>query len=178
MEFKPVSSYQLPSPRLVNSGTLLRASFPEEGLAGIALISVAMEIRNAVLPATTSIYAPYETRFLSDAVEAIESVMREVPTHLKHAQIDRPEVDAAEAANTSLTTHRRGVGETKREEVRFLIFAGLPHAEVVRRSGVSSGTVSSIGQKSKAQMPFYRNTESAVCVPNSQSRGRCDSSSH
>jgi hypothetical protein len=71
--------------------------------------------------ATTSIDAPYEPGFLTDAVEAIESVMSEVRTHLKHARIDRPDVDPAEAANTSLKTHRRGVGETKREEVRFLI---------------------------------------------------------
>jgi hypothetical protein len=41
----------------------------------------------------------------------------------------------------------------------------VAHAEVVRRTGVSSGTVSVIRQELKAKMPLYRNTESAVCVP-------------
>jgi Phage integrase family len=115
--------------------------------------------------ATTSIYAPYEPGFLEEAVSAIESVMAEVRSHLKHARIDSPEVDPAELAAGVSTSRQRGIGERKREEVRFLIFAGVPHAEVVRRSGVSSGTVSSIRQELKARMPLYRNSEPVDCVP-------------
>src|SRR5487761_654290 len=115
--------------------------------------------------ATTSIYAPYEPGFLADAVQAIESVMADVRTHLRHAQIDKPDVDPAGIAGTFGKAHQHGIGETKREGVRFLILAGIPHAEVVRRSGVSSGTVSAIRQELKAQIPLYRNTEASVCVP-------------
>ncbi len=54
--------------------------------------------------------------------------------------------------------------DAKRLE-RFLILEGVPHAEVVRRTGVPSGTVSVIRQVLKAQAPLYRNTEIRVCVP-------------
>jgi hypothetical protein len=116
--------------------------------------------------ATTSIYAPYEPGFLNDAVDAIESVMADVRKHLKRARIDKPELDPADQAATTGRRYRHGVGEKKREEVRFLILSGLPHAEVVRRSGVSSGTVSAIRQVLKAEIPLYRNTEINFCVPN------------
>lgn len=33
------------------------------------------------------------------------------------------------------------IGEAKRKEVRFLILSGLSHAEIVKRSGIASGTV-------------------------------------
>jgi hypothetical protein len=36
---------------------------------------------------------------------------------------------------------------------------------VVRRTGVSSGTVSAIRKVLKAKMPLYRNSEPADCVP-------------
>jgi hypothetical protein len=53
---------------------------------------------------------------------------------------------AAEAINhhtakISRSAARR-LGETRREEVRFLVLASVAHAKVVRRTGVSSGTVS------------------------------------
>jgi len=115
--------------------------------------------------ATTSIYAPYEPGFLSDAVSAIESVMAEVRTHLKRVQIDRPEIDPADVLERAVKPNRRGVGETKRQEVRWLMLSGVPHAEVVRRSGVSSGTVSAIRRELKASTPLYRNTEPLSCVP-------------
>ena len=41
----------------------------------------------------------------------------------------------------------------------------MAHAEVVRRIGVSSGTVSAIRQELKREMPIYRNTETSTCVP-------------
>jgi Phage integrase family len=94
--------------------------------------------------ATTSIYAPYGPGFLRDAVDAVESVMADVRKHLRRARIDEPELDPADLAATTGKRYRHGVGDKKREEVRLLILAGLPHAEVVRRSGVSSGTVSAI----------------------------------
>jgi hypothetical protein len=115
--------------------------------------------------ATTSIYAPYEPGFLAEAVEAIEGVMTEIRKHLKRAQIDRPDIDPAELVAAVGKPRRRGIGERKREEVRFLILAGVAHAEVVRRTGVSSGTVSAIRQELKGKMPLYRNTETSVCVP-------------
>jgi integrase len=115
--------------------------------------------------ATTSIYAPYEPGFLAEAVAAIENVMAEVRKHLTRAQIDRPEIDPADLVQKIGKRHQRGIGEKKREEVRFLILLGVPHAEVVSRTGVSSGTVSSIRQEMKAEIPLYRNTETDTCVP-------------
>ena len=115
--------------------------------------------------ATTSIYAPYDPDFLADAKEAIENVMAEVRKHLKRAQIDQPDVDPADLIQTIAKPHRRGVGEAKREEVRFFILSGVAHAEVVRRAGVSSGTVSAIRKEMRVEIPLYRNTESVSCVP-------------
>jgi hypothetical protein len=115
--------------------------------------------------ATTSIYAPYEPGFLADAIEAIESVMAEIRSHLKRAQIDRPDIDPAELVELAGTRRRQGIGESKRQEIRFLILSGVPHAEVVHRSGISSGTVSAIRQELKAEMPLYRNTDPQICVP-------------
>ena len=117
--------------------------------------------------ATTSIYAPYAPGFLADALEAIEEVMGEVRKHLKRVQIDHPQAALGSEIEISLTgrARRHGVGEDKRQKVRQLILSGVPHAEVVRRTGVSSGTVSAIRQELKAAMPFYRNTEFGACVP-------------
>jgi integrase len=78
--------------------------------------------------ATTSIYAPYEPGFLSEAVQAIEEVMTIVRRHLERAQIDRPDFDPGELAVTAGKARRHGIGERKREEVRFLILSGVPHA--------------------------------------------------
>ena len=115
--------------------------------------------------ATTSIYAPYDPDFLSDAKAAIEDVMAEVRKHLKHAQIDRPDIDPADVLPSLATPYKRGVGEKKREEVRFLILSGVAHAEVVRRSGVSSGTVSAIRTDIKAKIALYRSNDLPICVP-------------
>jgi integrase len=115
--------------------------------------------------ATTSIYAPYEPDYCSEAVAAIEEVMAEVRKHLTRANIDQPVVDAAALAKTIPSKTKGGVGETKREEVRFLILSGLPHAEVVKRSKVSSGTVSLIRKEMREVVPLYRNSESELCVP-------------
>ncbi len=117
------------------------------------------------LDATTSIYAPYEPEYCAEAVAAIESVMAEVRKHLKRASIDQPARDAASLAKSISSKTKRGVGDTKREEVRFLILSGLPHAEVVRRSGVSSGTVSLLRKEICEVIPLYRNSESGLCVP-------------
>jgi len=115
--------------------------------------------------ATTSIYAPYEPEYCAEAVAAIESVMAEVRKHLKRAFIDQPARDAAALAKSISSKTKRGVGDAKREEVRFLILSGLPHAEVVRRSGVSSGTVSLLRKEIREVIPLYRNSESELCVP-------------
>ena len=80
-----------------------------------------------------------------------------------------PEFDPAELAAYTGKACRHGIGERKREEVRFLILSGVPHAEVVRRSGVSGGTLSVIRQALKQEIRFYRNTETGIppeiCVP-------------
>ena len=115
--------------------------------------------------ATTSIYAPYEPEYCAEAVAAIESVMAEVRKHLKRAFIDQPARDAAALAKSISSKTKRGVGDAKREQVRFLILSGLPHAEVVRRSGVSSGTVSLLRKEIREVIPLYRNSESGICVP-------------
>ena len=115
--------------------------------------------------ATTAIYAPYEPEYCSEAVAAIKGVMAEVRKHLKRANIDEPVMDAAALAKLIPSKTKAGVGDAKREEVRFLILCGLPHAEVVKRSGVSSGTVSLIRKEIRDVLPLYRNSESGVCVP-------------
>ena len=57
---------------------------------------------------------------------------------------------------------KAGIGDTKREEVRFLFLSGLPHAEVVKRSDVSSGTVSLIRKEIRDVVPIYRSSESGI----------------
>ena len=115
--------------------------------------------------ATTSIYAPYNPEYCSDALAAIEDVMLEIRKHLRRANIDAPILDAQAIAKSIPSTAKRGVGDAKREEVRFLILSGLPHAEIVKRSGVSSGTVSLVRKEIRAVIPLYRNSESGLCVP-------------
>ncbi len=73
--------------------------------------------------------------------------------------------DAAALAKSISRKTKRGVGDAKREDVRFLILSGLPHKEVVKRSGVSSGTVSAIRKEMRGVIPLYRNSEWGVCVP-------------
>jgi hypothetical protein len=115
--------------------------------------------------ATTSIYAPYDPDYCTEAVAAIEAVMTEIRTNLKRANIDQPALDIGTLARTIPSKTKAGVGDAKREEVRFLILSGLPHKEVVKRSGVSSGTVSLIRSEMRQVMPVYRNSESGLSVP-------------
>ena len=115
--------------------------------------------------ATTSIYAPYDPEYCSEAVAAIEDVMKEVRKHLKRANIDQPTMDVAALAKSIPSKVKRGVGDAKREEIRLLILSGLPHKKVVLRAKVSSGTVSLIRQEIREVMLVYRNSESTVCVP-------------
>ena len=115
--------------------------------------------------ATTSIYAPYEPDYCTEAVAAFESVMMEVRKHLTRANIDRATVNIEALARMIPTKTKAGVGDAKRQEVRFLILSGLPHAEVVARSGVSSGTVSLIRSEIREVTPPYRNSESGLSVP-------------
>ena len=46
-----------------------------------------------------------------------------------------------------------------------MILQGLPHKEVMKRSGVSAGTVSLLRQEIRAAVPLYRNSESGLLVP-------------
>ena len=86
--------------------------------------------------------------------------MAEVRSHLERANIDRLRVEVAALAKAIGTKNRRGVGDVKREEVRFLILSGLPHAEVIRRAGVSSGTMSAIREEMGQAIALHRNSES------------------
>jgi integrase len=115
--------------------------------------------------ATTSIYAPYEPDYCTEAVAAIEAVMKEVRSHLKRVNIDHPVLDIETLAKTIPSKTKAGIGDAKREEVRFLILSGLPHKEIMKRSGVSAGTVSLIRQEVRAAVPLYRNSESGLVVP-------------
>lgn len=115
--------------------------------------------------ATTSIYAPYEPEYCSEAVAAIEAVVAEVREHLKRANIDEPVMDATALAKSIPSKTKAGIGDVKREAVLFLILSGLPHAKVVKRSGVSSCTVSLIRKEIRDVVPLYRNSESGICVP-------------
>ncbi len=115
--------------------------------------------------ATTSIYAPYDPDYCSEAITAIESVLSEIRKHLKRANIDQPFPDIETLAKSIPSKTKGGVGDAKREEIRVLILKGLPHAEVVRRSKTSSGTVSLIRSEMREVMPIYRNSESGLCVP-------------
>ena len=91
--------------------------------------------------------------------------MVEVRKHLKRANIDQPVLDVAALAKSITSKTKAGIGDTKREEVRFLILSGLPHAEFVKRSGVSSGTVSLIRSEMREVILLYRNSESGLSVP-------------
>lgn len=115
--------------------------------------------------ATTSIYAPYDPDFLGDAVRAIEEVMLEVRRHLKRVRIDEPELVPADPVARLTAPHPRSIDEAKSALVRQLILRGVPHKDVVRQSGVSSGTVSKIRQQLKANVVLFRNTEGQICVP-------------
>ena len=74
-------------------------------------------------------------------------------------------IDAAALAKSIPSKARRGVGDAKREEVRFLILSGLPHKEVVKPSKVLSGTVGLIRKEMREVIPLYPNSESGPCVP-------------
>jgi hypothetical protein len=73
-----------------------------------------------------------------------------------------------ELAQTIGVENRRGVGDTKREEVRFLILSGRPHGEVMRCSAVSS--VNTIRQEMGEATPF-------IAIPNRLFAGRESGSS-
>lgn len=128
--------------------------------------------------ATTSIYAPYDPEYCSEAITAIESVMGEIRQHLKRANIDQPPaaIDSAAMAKAIPSKTKKGVGDAKREEIRFLILSGLPHKEVVKRSKTSSGTVSLIRSEMREFIPLYRNSESGLCVPFACREGESSSS--
>jgi integrase len=114
--------------------------------------------------ATTSIYAPYEPDFLSEAVQAIESVMAEVCVLLKRPLTTVP-ASGDRIRHARSERHPRSIPAAKETFVRQLILSGAPHAEVVRRSGVSSGTVSKVRQLIKANVRLFRNPGEAICVP-------------
>jgi len=115
--------------------------------------------------ATTSIYAPYDPEYCSEAVAAIEAVMSEVRSYLKRADIDCPIIDVDKLAKTIPSKTKAGIGDAKREEVRRLILQGLPHKEIMQRTGVSAGTVSMLRREVRAVFPLYRNSESGLLVP-------------
>lgn len=123
--------------------------------------------------ATTSIYAPYEPDYLAEAAAAIDDAMQEVGRHLTATRLARPgsedlaEGQALPPMDMTGRAQRRGVGEEKRQQVREMILAGLPHGMIVEKSGVSSGTVTGIRQalrKSGVRL-FKADPSAAAAVP-------------
>ena len=100
---------------------------------------------------------PYEPDYCSQAIEAIEDVMAEVRRHLKVANIDQPFVDVEHLAQSIPSATKAGIGDEKRAEVRRLLLEGVPHKEVVRLSGVGSGTVSVLRKEIRKSVALYRN---------------------
>ena len=119
--------------------------------------------------ATTAIYAPYDPDYLADAITAIEDTLTLVRGHLKRISIDRQMVAALEPLvpiDMTGKASRRGVGDAKRQEVRRLILDGVPHAEIVRRAGVSSGTVSGVRKAMKDDgLTLLLPAARGACVP-------------
>ena len=96
---------------------------------------------------TTAVYAPYEPDYLSDAASAIDAVFQQLGKLTKVALIAKPSAVVGGGHLMAVPTgraYRHGIGDAKRAEVRRLILQGVPHAEVVRQTGVSGGTVSVI----------------------------------
>lgn len=100
--------------------------------------------------ATTAVYAPYDPGYLAAAADVINRIMIDVgaPARLPAIQ--------GSGAPISGKALRGGIGEAKRDEVRRLILAGVPHAEIVRQTGVSGGTVSGIRQALRAAMGILK----------------------
>ena len=66
------------------------------------------------------------------------------PRHGTRAHIDHPVLDLGVLAKSIPNRIKAGIDERKRSEARCLIQSGLPYDEVVKRSGMFSGTVSRI----------------------------------
>lgn len=112
---------------------------------------------------TTTLYAPYEPQYLAAAVSAIEDVFRELRSRLKgNLELDPQAIFASEERPTLVRltgkAMRRGIGEAKRQEVRRLILARVPHRQIVEQSKVSSGTVSEIRQRIRAETVLLKIT--------------------
>jgi integrase len=105
--------------------------------------------------ATTSTYAPYEPEFLSHAIEVIEEVFGDLRKLVRPGLLS-PSADAP--AQLRPRSVGQGIGEERREQVRKLILAGIAHRQIVKTTGVSSGTVSGIRHEIKAQRPLMRAT--------------------
>ncbi|TWA71853.1 site-specific recombinase XerD [Azospirillum baldaniorum] len=109
--------------------------------------------------ATTLVYAPFEPGYLSAAREVVEAVFQRLGRLTKMELVAKPAVVVGGGHLMSVPTgraFRHGIGEAKRAEVRRLILEGVPHAEVVRRTGVSGGTVSAIRQALKTEQAVLR----------------------
>lgn len=83
--------------------------------------------------ATTATYAPYEPGYLCAATAVIERIMDDIGTGKRLMAIKGHDTPVSGRAI------RGGIGNSKRNEVRRLILAGVPHAEIVRQTGVSGG---------------------------------------
>jgi hypothetical protein len=118
-----------------------------------------------MIPPSSAVRPKHEVLLDGDAVRAIEDVMLEVRQHLRRVHIDEPQLIPADPVARLPKPHPRSIDEAKSALVRQLILNGTPHKEVVRQSGVGSGTVSKIRQQLKASVMLFRNTEGRICVP-------------
>jgi hypothetical protein len=104
--------------------------------------------------ATTTIYAPYEPDFMANAVTAIEDVFAELEKIVRPGLLVPP--SAGRKSELRQMKSSRAHPTEVREKARALILAGVPHARVVKETGMSSGTVSAIRKEIKASGPLLR----------------------
>lgn len=109
--------------------------------------------------ATTAIYAPYEPDYLTEAADVIREIFHQVDQRCERKIIMRSQLVVGGAPvflPIDGMASRAGIGEARRVEVRRLIIEGVPHGEIVKRTSVSSGTVSNIRAALRAELPVLR----------------------
>ncbi len=109
----------------------------------------------------TAIYAPYEPDYLTGMVDAIEEVYAQVAKLTVHRSLmlePRLVVGGAPQLVALPRAILGGIGDAKRAEVRRLILDRVPHAEIVRQTRVSSGTVSTIRKEVSSVTSLLRVT--------------------
>lgn len=90
--------------------------------------------------ATTSIYAPMEPEYCTQAVAAIEDVLHEIKRHVPELSFDDPAAFDKLAAESPRPSPR-GLGRLKTDELHEAIRAGEPVKVLAERFGISDTAV-------------------------------------